>query len=200
MNPSEKLLNTIELADGFDSDDALRTKLGWDKLYYIQVKKQLVAEGKIPPKPRADGRAFLTEGPADNIKVPIKNQPLTFEIEEDLAHRLKRFKEDSGSSSSSAIIRTALDEFDFEQFRPRPSQNTQLSIRLPSHLKTVLKDTASLQNVSLGEVIREAIIAFLDSENLAERGPISSRPRKSPELKSESSGLDDSEEGDPWQI
>lgn len=158
-----------------------------------------MADGRIYPDPNISGRVFVSHEPTRSGKNPKKNSPLTFEIKEDLASQIEEFKTSSGSSSVSAIIRAALEEYDFDDFRPEPPKTRQLSIRLPDPLKKKLQDTASLNGSSLGMVVREAIIAFLNSENLAERGPISNKPRKLKDPIFGFSGQDEIEDN-PWQI
>lgn len=86
-----------------------------------------------------------------------KNSPVTFEIEQQLLSKLKRFQQQTKTNSLSEIIRYALNSFKFESFKNTVTINKQISIRLPQSLKDELSKFSTKKKVSIGELLRAAI-------------------------------------------
>tara|TARA_B110001450_G_C17522061_1_gene441002 strand:- start:137 stop:517 length:381 start_codon:yes stop_codon:yes gene_type:complete len=96
-----------------------------------------------------------------------KTTPLSFNIDSDTIARIEAFKERTQSASTSAIIRTAIERYDFDQIDTSVKEGTQVSLRIEPSVRDKLKAIAKSQGVSVGFLIRECIINFVneDEEN-----------------------------------
>lgn len=89
--------------------------------------------------------------------------PLTFAMNEDLVPLMESLQEQS-NSSRSAIIREAIDTFDFKYYSPLVENHTQNSVRLSCLEKQRYLEYSKIKNVSIGEVIRTAVLALTPTE------------------------------------
>lgn len=90
-------------------------------------------------------------------KAPQKSAPITFEIQEELFAKLKNYQKASKSNSVSEVIRDSLEAFNFNAFKHTPTENRQISVRLPENLKSRLTTFSTKKHVSIGELLRVAI-------------------------------------------
>lgn len=82
-------------------------------------------------------------------------------LEVELLDRLSEPVRDKRAGSVSDIIRTALERFDFENVVVvRPNQ-LQISVRLPGPIRASLKRVSRRQHVSVGQLVRAAVEAYL---------------------------------------
>lgn len=90
-------------------------------------------------------------------KKPKSSTPLTFDLEEELLKKMQAYQRAVAARSISAVIRAALEHFDFNSFKASSSTHYQLSVRLPEDLKGKLINISDRKNVSIGELIRTAV-------------------------------------------
>lgn len=87
--------------------------------------------------------------------------PLAFQLEVEFLDRLTEPVRDKKAPSVSAIIRTALERYDFtDMVIVRPSQ-LMISVRLPHEIRRSLKKTARAKHTSVGQLVRAAVEAYL---------------------------------------
>jgi predicted DNA-binding protein len=92
----------------------------------------------------------------DTIARPF---PVTIEVE--FLDRLSEPVREGRAKSVSAIIRTALEQYDFSNVVVmRPSQ-LQISVRLPSEIRKNLKKISRTKHTSIGQLVRAAVEAYL---------------------------------------
>lgn len=88
-------------------------------------------------------------------------RPFPIQLEVEFLDRLSEPVRDGKAKSVSAIIRTALEQYDFSNVLVmRPSQ-LQISVRLPPELRSLLKKTARTKHTSVGHLVRAAVEAYL---------------------------------------
>ncbi len=92
-----------------------------------------------------------------------KTSPLTFELESDVYAKLEQFRTETNTRSVSVIIRKALEDFDFDSVHPENNTARQMSVRLPKDLRDELKQASKSNGVSLGKIVREAILTFFEN-------------------------------------
>ena len=128
-----------------------------------------------------------------------KTTPFTLDLDVDLIEVLECFKKRINSPSVSAIIRVALEEFDFEAFKSSVPERRQISVRLTKGIRDELKRTAKDRGVSIGNIVREALISSLKQEKKDPREQIVDTEEIT--TKPTITQFDQSIKGtDPWQI
>ena len=80
--------------------------------------------------------------------------PVTFDLPLDLLAKIEACRESLGAS---AVIRAALDRFDFAGCQPVISPHRQISVRLTTEQHTALKRYAKIKDVSVGVLLRMAV-------------------------------------------
>jgi len=90
--------------------------------------------------------------------------------------RLSEPVRDGKARSVSAIIRAALEQYDFSDAIVMHPQQLQISVRLPVELRRQLKKTARSKHTSVGHLVRAAVEAYLP-EIEAAPPPASPPPR-----------------------
>ena len=96
-------------------------------------------------------------------------------MEVEFLDRLSEPVRDGKAPSVSALIRTALEQYDFSDVLVmRPSQ-LQISVRLPLKLRRLLKRTARSKHTSVGHLVRAAVEAYLPE---LEAAPLPAPSRK----------------------
>jgi predicted DNA-binding protein len=96
-------------------------------------------------------------------------------MEVEFLDRLSEPVRDGKAKSVSAIIRTALEQYDFSDVLVmRPSQ-LQISVRLPAELTRLLKRTARTKHTSVGHLVRAAVEAYLPE---LETAPLPEKPSR----------------------
>ena len=99
-------------------------------------------------------------------------------MEVEFLDRLNEPVRDGKAPSVSAIIRTALEQYDFSDVLViRPSQ-LQISVRLPLALRRLLRKTARSKHTSIGHLVRAAVEAYLPELESAPLPETTTRRRK----------------------
>ena len=83
---------------------------------------------------------------------------------EQLIAKLELLRKRNGLNSTSAIVRLALREFDFGNYRPAVLEHRQISVRLAPQLRKFLARTARKKKVSLGELLRAAVEGLAEAK------------------------------------
>ncbi len=83
--------------------------------------------------------------------------PLTFDLPESLISRLESSRRGHGLKTVSEVIRYALEQFDFEAYKPTHDPHRQISVRIGARQRLVLKRYAKKNRASVGELLRLAV-------------------------------------------
>ncbi|HUG10065.1 MAG TPA: hypothetical protein VMM36_03580 [Opitutaceae bacterium] len=86
-----------------------------------------------------------------------ESSPLTFDLKVDLLAKIERIRAAHGFASTSAAVRTALEQFDFDAYAPKREKHRQISVRLPAARKRELVRISKQKGVSVGELLRVAL-------------------------------------------
>jgi len=87
--------------------------------------------------------------------------PVTFDLSEELLARLERNRVSAGLRTTSEMIRAVVDGFDFESCTlPVEGARRQISVRLSSEQRAMLKRAAARKGRSIGELLRFAVEAL----------------------------------------
>jgi Arc/MetJ-type ribon-helix-helix transcriptional regulator len=83
--------------------------------------------------------------------------PLTFDLPVSLIARIEVCRRGHAFKTVSEVIRFALDQVDFESYRPTSDPHRQISVRIGAKQRVTLKRYAKKKNASAGELLRLAI-------------------------------------------
>ncbi len=108
-------------------------------------------------------------------KQSAKPFPLTMEVE--FIDRLSEPVRDGKAKSISAIIRTALERYDFANVLVMHPVQVQISVRLPPEIRRILKKVARSKHTSEGQLVRAAVEAHLPELEAAPL-PAVKKPRR----------------------
>ncbi len=90
-----------------------------------------------------------------------ESRPFPVTIEVEFLDRLSEPVRDGRAKSVSAIIRDALEKYDFSSVVVmRPSQ-LQISVRLPGDIRKTLKKVSKAKHTSIGQLVRAAVEDYL---------------------------------------
>lgn len=87
--------------------------------------------------------------------------PLTFQLEVEFLDRLNDPVRDKKAQSVSAIIRDALERYDFTNMVVVRAAQVLVSVRLPADIRRSLKKIARAKHTSVGQLVRAAVEAYL---------------------------------------
>ena len=86
--------------------------------------------------------------------------PLTFDLPISLIAKIESHRRRYKLKTASEVVRLAIDEFDFEGCRPARDPHRQVSVRLGTNQRAMLKRYARKKNASVGELLRFALDAL----------------------------------------
>ncbi len=86
--------------------------------------------------------------------------PLTFDLPESLIARIETIRRGHGLTSASEVVRTAIEDYDFETAKPTNDPHRQISVRITTDQRSMLKRYARTKNASVGELLRLALEAM----------------------------------------
>ena len=86
--------------------------------------------------------------------------PLTFDLPESLIARIETCRKGHGFATASEVVRTAIAGFDFESCEPTRDPHRQISVRITSDQRSMLRRFARQKDASVGELLRLAIEAL----------------------------------------
>ena len=94
--------------------------------------------------------------------MPDRNaRPFPVTIEVEFLDRLSEPVREGRAKSVSAIIRNALEQYDFANVVVMHSSQLQISVRLPSEIRKNLKKISRAKHTSVGQLVRAAVEAYL---------------------------------------
>jgi predicted DNA-binding protein len=102
-------------------------------------------------------------------------RPFPLQMEVEFLDRLSEPVRDGKAPSVSAIIRTALEQYDFSDVLVLHPSQLQISVRLPAELRRLLRKTARSKNTSVGHLVRAAVEAYLPE---LEAAPMPEQPAR----------------------
>jgi Arc/MetJ-type ribon-helix-helix transcriptional regulator len=74
-----------------------------------------------------------------------------------LIARIESHRKKLGLKTASEVVRFAIDNFDFDACKPERDPHRQVSVRLGSDQRSMLKRFAKKKNASVGELLRFAL-------------------------------------------
>ena len=83
--------------------------------------------------------------------------PLTFDLPIALITKIKSTRNGHGLQTASEVVRLAMDNFDFESCQPASVPHRQISVRITSDQRAMLKKYAKKKDTSVGELLRLAL-------------------------------------------
>jgi Arc/MetJ-type ribon-helix-helix transcriptional regulator len=83
--------------------------------------------------------------------------PLTFDLPLSLIAKIENCRKGHALKTASEVIRYALDQVDFESYRPPRDPHRQISVRIGMKQRVTLKRYAKKKNASVGELLRLAL-------------------------------------------
>lgn len=83
--------------------------------------------------------------------------PLTFDLTLPQVQKIAAVRRARGLRSISAVVRTAIAEFDIDAYEARRPRHRQISVRLDPKLREKLRRQGKQKNVSIGVLLREAL-------------------------------------------
>jgi len=86
--------------------------------------------------------------------------PLTFDLPESLIARIETIRRGHGFKTASEVVRSAIEEFDFNGCKPERDPHRQISVRITGEQRAMLKRHARQKNASVGELLRLALDAM----------------------------------------
>jgi Arc/MetJ-type ribon-helix-helix transcriptional regulator len=86
--------------------------------------------------------------------------PLTFDLPESLIARIETVRRGHGFKTASEVVRTAIEGYDFEGAEPSRDPHRQISVRITTDQRSMLKRYARTKDASVGELLRLAIEAM----------------------------------------
>ena len=104
-------------------------------------------------------------------------QPFPLLMEVEFVDRLNEPVRDRKAKSVSAIIRTALERYDFANVVVMHPVQVQISVRLPAELRRTLKKVARSKHTNEGQLVRAAVEAYLPELEAAPL-PARKKPRR----------------------
>ncbi len=83
--------------------------------------------------------------------------PLTFDLPVSLIARIEACRRGHGFKTASEVVRLGIDTFDFEGCEPARDPHRQISVRVTSGQRAMLKRYARVKDASVGELLRLAL-------------------------------------------
>lgn len=86
--------------------------------------------------------------------------PLTFDLPESLIGRIETLRRGHGFDTASEVVRTAIENYDFESCKPSRDPHRQISVRITPDQRAMLKRYSRQKDASVGELLRLALEAM----------------------------------------
>lgn len=83
--------------------------------------------------------------------------PLTFDLPVSLIAKISACRRGHGLKTASEVVRFAIQTFDFEGCQPTRDPHRQISVRVTSNQRAMLKRYAKAKDASIGEMLRLAL-------------------------------------------
>lgn len=88
-------------------------------------------------------------------------RPFPIQLEVEFLDRISEPVREGKAKSVSAIIRTALERYDFANVIVLKPSQLQISVRLPAPIRQNLRRLARAKHTSVGQLVRAAVEAYL---------------------------------------
>jgi hypothetical protein len=88
---------------------------------------------------------------------PPVSAPLTFDLPESLIAKIETCRKGHGLKTASEVVRLAIEQFDFASCKFTRDPHHQISVRVNSVQRALLKRCARQNDGSVGELIRLAL-------------------------------------------
>lgn len=95
--------------------------------------------------------------------------PLTFDLPESLIAKMEAVRDSHGLKTVSELVRHAIAEFDFASCDFATDPYRQISVRVGTAQRSLLKRIARQKHASVGEVLRQAIDALPVKQAVAKK-------------------------------
>lgn len=86
--------------------------------------------------------------------------PLTFDLPVSLIAKIETCRRGHALTSASEVVRLALEGFDFETCDPVRDPHKQISVRVTTDQRAILRRYARQKDASVGELLRLAVDAL----------------------------------------
>jgi Arc/MetJ-type ribon-helix-helix transcriptional regulator len=86
--------------------------------------------------------------------------PLTFDLPESLIARIESVRRGHGFNTASEVVRTAISGYDFEDCEPSRDRHRQISVRITTDQRAMLRRYSRQKSTSVGELLRLALEAM----------------------------------------
>jgi hypothetical protein len=86
-----------------------------------------------------------------------RSAPLTFDLPLSLIAKIEACRRGRALKTASEVVRLALDDCDFESYRPSHDPHRQISVRISARQRATLKRYARSKSASVGELLRLAL-------------------------------------------
>jgi len=83
--------------------------------------------------------------------------PLTFDLPLSLIAKIESCRRERALKTASEVVRLALEDCDFESYRPSHDPHRQISVRISARQRATLKRFAKTKRASVGELLRLAL-------------------------------------------
>ena len=93
-------------------------------------------------------------------KTSKPSAPLTFDLPESLIERIETCRKGHGFATASAVVRTAIESFDFSSCKPDRDPHRQISVRITAEQRATLRRYSKQKDASVGELLRLAVEAL----------------------------------------
>jgi hypothetical protein len=83
--------------------------------------------------------------------------PLTFDLPLALIAKIKSLRNGQDRQTASEVVRMAMERFDFDKCSPDTVPHRQISVRITTDQRAMLKRYAKKKDTSVGELLRLAL-------------------------------------------
>lgn len=88
---------------------------------------------------------------------PPASAPLTFDLPVSLISKIDACRRGHSLKTASEVIRMAIDEYDFDGYKPVADPHRQISVRISGRQRATLRRFARAKRASVGELLRLAL-------------------------------------------
>jgi hypothetical protein len=88
---------------------------------------------------------------------PKTSAPLTFDLPLSLIEKITAIRKGRRLKTASAVVRLAVEQFDFDGCEPAHVPHRQISVRITAPQRAMLKRYSKSKDSSVGELIRLAL-------------------------------------------
>ncbi|MGH7995230.1 MAG: ribbon-helix-helix domain-containing protein [Opitutaceae bacterium] len=90
-------------------------------------------------------------------RTPPASAPLTFDLPASLISKIDSCRRSYALKTASEVIRLAIEEYDFDGYKPATDPHRQISVRISGRQRATLRRFARAKRASVGELLRLAL-------------------------------------------